>query len=314
MRSDEKGFTLAELLIVVAIVLVLVAVAIPVFTSQIERSREATDQANIRSAVAELKANVLSGSYDQKIAAEPTSYQVRLEQGQSGWQVTGQTDETDDPFADVAQIVGMPQPQGTAILTYDATREKGTVLTYGGESSSDSSFEIADPQNSLFQALLANPLSDLSCYDSEHPTHKTIQGMNETLAADGTFSKDIASWTIVNPKAQGNFGSADSIRSQADQLYYIWTTVPIKDKRGQQVPVVMSHTESGKTTWTVGRVKVTRGDDERYNVIERDAVGRHPRHKDYDINTVIVNDESKKEFQDYSQAASYYQKLAAKMS
>ena len=51
--NNRKGFTLAELLIVVAIIAVLVAIAIPVFTTQLERSREATDLANIRSAYAE---------------------------------------------------------------------------------------------------------------------------------------------------------------------------------------------------------------------------------------------------------------------
>lgn len=52
-QKNNKGFTLAELLIVVAIIAVLVAVAIPVFTSQLEKSKEATDLANIRSLYAE---------------------------------------------------------------------------------------------------------------------------------------------------------------------------------------------------------------------------------------------------------------------
>ena len=46
----KAGFTLAELLIVVAIIAVLVAIAIPVFTTQLEKSRESTDIANLRSA------------------------------------------------------------------------------------------------------------------------------------------------------------------------------------------------------------------------------------------------------------------------
>lgn len=50
--KGKNGFTLAELLIVVAIVGVLTAVAIPVFSSQLEKSREATDIANLRSAKA----------------------------------------------------------------------------------------------------------------------------------------------------------------------------------------------------------------------------------------------------------------------
>ena len=46
---NKKGFTLAELLIVVAIIAVLVAIAIPIFTSQLEKSRDAVSVANLRS-------------------------------------------------------------------------------------------------------------------------------------------------------------------------------------------------------------------------------------------------------------------------
>lgn len=59
-KVNKKGFTLAELLIVVAIIAVLVAISIPIFTSQLEKSRDATDEANIRSAIAEVTAAVLS--------------------------------------------------------------------------------------------------------------------------------------------------------------------------------------------------------------------------------------------------------------
>lgn len=62
---EKKGFTLAELLIVVAIIAVLVAIAIPIFTNQLEKAREATDVANIRDYYAEVAVALLDGTLDK---------------------------------------------------------------------------------------------------------------------------------------------------------------------------------------------------------------------------------------------------------
>lgn len=61
-KENKKGFTLAELLIVVAIIAVLVAISIPIFTSQLEKSRDAVSVANLRSAYAEAQSTILTGS------------------------------------------------------------------------------------------------------------------------------------------------------------------------------------------------------------------------------------------------------------
>lgn len=55
MKKNTKGFTLAELLIVVTIIAVLVAISIPVFTSQLHKARVAADWANVRAYYAELQ-------------------------------------------------------------------------------------------------------------------------------------------------------------------------------------------------------------------------------------------------------------------
>ena len=75
-KNNRKGFTLAELLIVVAIIAVLVAIAIPVFTSQLEKSREATDAANIRSAYAEVVTKCLSDQVDTFTISVPVQQRV----------------------------------------------------------------------------------------------------------------------------------------------------------------------------------------------------------------------------------------------
>ena len=57
----KKGFTLMELLIVVAIIAILVAISIPIFTSQLEKAREQTDIANLRAAKGVAVATYLAG-------------------------------------------------------------------------------------------------------------------------------------------------------------------------------------------------------------------------------------------------------------
>ena len=77
-KNNKKGFTLAELLIVVAIIAVLVAIAIPVFTTQLEKSREATDLANLRSAYAAVITGYLTDGADHDAT-------VSAQQKVSGW-------------------------------------------------------------------------------------------------------------------------------------------------------------------------------------------------------------------------------------
>lgn len=49
--KKENGFTLIEMLIVVAIIAILIAIAIPMVNKALERAREATDSANERAAL-----------------------------------------------------------------------------------------------------------------------------------------------------------------------------------------------------------------------------------------------------------------------
>ena len=60
--KNKNGFTLAELLIVVAIISVLVAVAIPVFSNQLEKSRRVVDMLTARSIASVLTTAVNDGT------------------------------------------------------------------------------------------------------------------------------------------------------------------------------------------------------------------------------------------------------------
>jgi len=60
VKKNNKGFTLMEMLIVVAIIAILVAIAIPVISTSIEKAKKATDEMNINTAFAEAARNMLS--------------------------------------------------------------------------------------------------------------------------------------------------------------------------------------------------------------------------------------------------------------
>lgn len=101
---------------------VLVAIAIPVFTAQLEKSKEATDIANVRSAYAEVMAEALTQGGTKEVKAV-----VTLKQGQADWQGSNPTATLaklgatytgfDTDPADVA-VSGIPSAGGSGTVTY----------------------------------------------------------------------------------------------------------------------------------------------------------------------------------------------------
>ena len=134
MNTKNKGFTLAELLIVVAIIAVLVAISIPIFTSQLEKSREATDLANVRAAYAQVMtaANIGdtgSAYYDQLTKEYKTI--VYLNQKEDGWTTKGVLNVGGISSDDDAHWKGTVMGEGKCEVAYN-TESHETTLTWNG--------------------------------------------------------------------------------------------------------------------------------------------------------------------------------------
>lgn len=134
LKKDERGFTLAELLIVVAIIGVLVAVSIPIFTTQLEKSRDATSVANIRSAYAEATVAMLTGDADNANvtvnataagAGTATVTGVALKGQLAGWSDA----DVDLPFTHTSMTAAIGGVPGSYSLTFTYTADGGVTLT-----------------------------------------------------------------------------------------------------------------------------------------------------------------------------------------
>ncbi|MDE6956127.1 MAG: prepilin-type N-terminal cleavage/methylation domain-containing protein [Oscillospiraceae bacterium] len=92
LRRDG-GFTLVEMLIVVAIIAILVAISIPAVSAALEKTKHAVDQSNLRNAVAVANIKWLSSG---AVETGPWYYHVDKSADESKVNATGYLDNTKD--------------------------------------------------------------------------------------------------------------------------------------------------------------------------------------------------------------------------
>ena len=130
--QGKKGFTLMEMLIVIAIIAILIAIAIPIFTAQLEKAGESADAANVRAEYAEVMAAILEHPATA-IAAD--DHKITLQQGQDGWQNTDIENGLNalktgsDGGVEVA-ISGTPKAGKTATISYETGANPKVTITF----------------------------------------------------------------------------------------------------------------------------------------------------------------------------------------
>lgn len=121
-KMNKKGFTLAELLIVIAIMAILIAIAIPVFSAQLEKARESVDDGNLRSAM-----SLATADYLLENKTGPTVYNVVYDEGTKNLSVV---DSTEDSAPD-ANLSPKSKKYTATPLTVTINEGKVTTTSWG---------------------------------------------------------------------------------------------------------------------------------------------------------------------------------------
>lgn len=266
MKQNKNGFTLMEMLIVIAIIAVLIAVAIPVFASQLEKAREATDLANVRSAYAQVSTEALLGDSEATVT-------VNLKQKQADWQSV-------DPVniggivhsksqGDTKNWIGVAAPNGTCVVSYK--EDYGIILNWSGKA--DPSIpKYPDTNVTNFFPLLyetefwkdmrnnTNFEFDSRCPDS-HYVQSITKAINDKLnnsllqqpnctwaylgdGRDGQKAYRYLFWTSLNTDEVGAGKEIPVIIQTGDKRYYVSETTTGTRKGKKYVTISESLTRS----------------------------------------------------------------------
>ena len=117
---NKKGFTLVEMLIVVAIIAILIAVSIPMFSASLNDAKHAVDKANLRSAFAVGSAKVLTDSITEDA---DWYYVVEKTEGSPQGHLVEKTDANKTDAAEGQ----CKDCKGLLVVTYKATEDKVTA-------------------------------------------------------------------------------------------------------------------------------------------------------------------------------------------
>lgn len=284
MKKSREGFTLAELLIVVAIIAVLVAVAIPVFGSQLEKSREAADLANVRAAYAEVLTEANMGIYDKVVT-------VDLKQKQYDWQsadvitIGGISHSVKE--GDTYNWRGKPGAGGHCEISFD--QENGTKFVWSGAGTSASnSYDMSED--------FFNVLTNSGCLELvKNNTNFEFDSGTDSQTYVPQIKAQIGANSLLQTGTWAYLGS----EKEAKERYLFWTSLDINAKgekaitAGTKIPILI---QRGDGKYYVSQSKVASRNGKYM------AIAAHLRPADY-VN--IIN--AGKEYDNLSAAYSAYQ-------